>query len=43
MKYTIDLPDGLTKQVKIYKANNELPNLNNAIIHILLDYFSKKK
>ena len=39
MKLLIDLPKEVNKNLKIYKAEEELSNLGEAIIKILEEFF----
>jgi len=43
MKIQVDIPEELNKKLKIYRIENDLKNLQEAVVDVLKERFSKKK
>ena len=43
MKIQVDIPKELNKKLKIYKIENELKDLQEAVINVLNKYFKEVK
>lgn len=43
MKLQLDIPDDINKKLKIYRIENDLVNLQNALVDILIKFFDKRK
>lgn len=43
MKIQLDIPEEINKKLKIYRIENDLTNLQKALLDILIKFFERKR